>query len=650
MCGIFGHYTPGRQADAELVQRMAACLAHRGPDGYGIHNGGALAFGAGRLAIIDLSAPAGPLFNEDGQIGVVFNGEIYNYRELRHELQRHGHAFQTKTDTEVLVHGYEQWGVKLLARLRGMFAFCIWDASKRRLLLARDRLGEKPLYYMQRPNGEFLFASEIKALLEHIEVRRAVNREAVPLYLTLGYTPPPHTLFAGIYKLAPGELLHVDALGQTQSERYWQAPMSTRHTRVPYKQAVERVRDALETAIRSRLISDVPVGAFLSGGVDSTSVVALMQQERRKPLHTFTVGFEFAQGTHGDQKFNVDAHYAARAAAELGTIHHRITVPGQQLAEILPHLIYQMDEPIAQYAIVQTAYVAALARHNGIPVLLTGDAGDELFLGYNHYRADQSLARYLMLPHLLRAGLLTPLMARIGRTRELADKARNSTNPVRRYLAWMRMLDIAEAEGLLAGSDATTAAIEAQVAQVLLPHLEAPNVRHFAERISYASLNLWLPEDSNMRVDKMSMLMSTEARAPLEDHTLAELALHLPLHYKLRAGDFKRVYKDAVRDVVPQAILARPKWGFTPPMSDWLRTVLRPLVEQVLAPDYVQLVGIFDPEAVSRLVDEHINQHQYRLKPLWSVFVFHLWHALMIDETLQLDGRLQASELVVDVG
>jgi asparagine synthase (glutamine-hydrolysing) len=646
MCGIFGQYIPGQQASTDLMQQMATALAHRGPDGYGIHAEGPLAMGAGRLAIIDLAAPAGPLFNEDKQVGVVFNGEIYNHRALRQQLQAQGHVFSTATDTEVLVHAYEEWGEGLLPYLRGMFAFCIYDVARRRLLLARDRLGEKPLYYAQLTGGEFVFASEVKALLRHPGVHPRLAREHVPLYLTLGYTPPPHTLFAGIHKLGPGELLRVNTVGQIDRERYYLAPMRTPASISDddYAASVTTTRRAVEDAVRSRMISDVPVGAFLSGGVDSTSVVALMQRELDQPLHTFTVGFDFERGGHGDAKFNVDAHYAQIAADALGTQHHSITIPEKQLADVLPHLIYQMDEPLAQYAIVQTAYVAALARQHGVPVLLTGDAGDELFLGYNHYRADRVLARYLALPGLLRNTLLTPLMARVQRTRELARKARN-TDPVRRYLEWMRILSIEAADALRPENQQDVQAIESALNRELLPYLQHPDVQHFAERISYASLNLWLPEDSNMRVDKMAMLMSIEARAPLEDHHLAEWALSLPLTAKLRQGDFKRVYKDAIADLVPESILQRPKWGFTPPMSDWLRTVLRPLVQRVLAPEYVAQVGVFDVGAVQRIVHEHITEHKYRLKPLWTLFVFHLWHALYIDESVLLDGKISADDL-----
>lgn len=652
MCGIFGHVNLAG-GDLALVHRMAACLAHRGPDGYGVHQDGLLAFGAGRLAIIDLYAGVQPIFSEDRRVAVIYNGEIYNYKPLRAELEALGHHFATQTDTEVIVHGYESWGVDVIARLRGMFAIGIWDASAERLLLVRDRLGEKPLYYAQAGDS-FLFASEIKALFEYPGLRRAVNQEALPLYLTLGYVPPPQTMFAGIQKLAPGEWLKIDRNG-VRVERYWQPAMDTTapiHSG-DYATAVRDVRQTLTEAVEMRLMSDVPLGAFLSGGVDSTAIVALMgraiKNKWNQPVQTFTVGFDMESGSKADEKFNVDARYAALAADRLGTDHHAITVRQTgALADLFPHLVYAMDEPVAQPAIIQTAYVAALARLNGVPVMLSGDAGDELFAGYTHYRADRVLERYLQLPALVREPIITPLLerapSRFDSLHKLARKSRQS-DPVQRYLEWMRVVAPERVPTLLADSRlaaSTPGALDA----VLAPLLQTPRTRHFADRIAYTSLRLWVAEDSNMRVDKMSMAMSVEARAPFEDHALVEMAFRIPLEHKLRGGDFKTVLKDAVRDLVPPEILNRPKWGFMPPSSEWLRTVLRPLVDRFLAPDYVASVGFFDPQAVTAVVEAHMVRRGYELWPLWSLLVFHLWYALYIDQSLRLDTPITPAGLL----
>ncbi|MEP7285917.1 MAG: asparagine synthase (glutamine-hydrolyzing) [Chloroflexota bacterium] len=647
MCGIFGQYN--RQGvDPALIERMAQCLDHRGPDGYGTHHEGPLAFGAGRLAIIDLAAGVQPIFSEDRRVAVVYNGEIYNYRALRAELEAQGHHFATGTDTEVIVHGYESWGRDVIARLRGMFALGIWDQPEERLLLARDRLGEKPLYYTQSGDN-FLFASEIKALFMLPGLRRAVNPEALPLYLALGYTPPPMTMFAGISKLAPGELLTIDANG-LRKDRYWQPHMDT-DSQLDYTEAVQQVRQTLTECVEMRLMSDVPLGAFLSGGVDSTAVVALMGRALGRPVQTFTVGFDFESGSKGDTKFNVDAHYAALAAQRLGTDHHAITVKtGSQLADLLPHLVHAMDEPVAQPAIIQTAYVAALARTCGVPVLLSGDASDELFAGYPTYKADRVLERYLQIPRLLRETAITPILdhlpARFDRWRSLGAKSRD-TDPVKRYLTWMKIIDLPRFPSLLNDQALATRAFDS-ISTRLRPLLEAPHTRHFADRIAFTSLNLWIAEDSNMRVDKMSMAMSIETRSPFEDYKLVELALSLPLSYKLRGGDFKAVLKSAVSDLIPQEILTRPKWGFFPPASDWLRTVLRPLVETYLAPERVAAAGCFQPESVTAIVNRHIVEHKYELWPVWSLLVFHLWHALYIDCSLTLDHKLTPIELAAD--
>lgn len=648
MCGIFGQFNPGG-ADPDLIERMARCLDHRGPDGYGTYHCGPLAFGAGRLAIIDLTAGVQPIFSEDRRVAVVYNGEIYNYKALRAELEHLGHTFATQTDTEVIVHGYESWGADVVGRLRGMFALGIWDEPKGHLLLARDRLGEKPLYYTQ--NGDnFLFASEIKAFFEMPGLRRAVNTEILPFYLTLGYTPAPHTMFAGIEKVLPGELLIVDRR-TCQKVRYWQPVMDTLACDVSYDEMARRVRQMLTEAVEMRLMSDVPLGAFLSGGVDSTAVVALMGRAMGRPVQTFTVGFDFAPNSKADAKFNVDVHHAALAARRLNTDHHVITVDsGQGLAEVVPHLIHAMDEPVAQPAIIQTAYVAALARLSGVPVLLSGDGSDELFAGYDAYRADRVLERYLRLPRLLRRSVLDPIIerlpARFERLRTLSQKTSpRESESVRRYVGWMKQIALDNLPDLLTDPKLAAGA-HPLIAAIIRPLLDSPRTRYFADRIAFTSLNLWLAEDSNMRVDKMSMAMSIESRAPFEDHELAALALSTPLSYKLRNGDFKSILKTAVADLVPQEILSRPKWGFFPPASDWLRTVLRPLVETYLAPDRIAAAGFFRPEAVSQLVDAHIVKREYRLWPLWTLFVFQVWHASYIEGSLTLPYKIAPADLL----
>ncbi len=463
-----------------------------------------------------------------------------------------------------------------------------------------------------------------------------------------GVSPPPLTMFAGVSKLAPGEMLLVDRDG-VRAERYWRPVMDSlteRNGGLRYGEAVRRVRERIFDAVESRLMSDVPLGALLSGGLDSTAVVAIIGALINRPVRTFTVGF----AGEGD-KFNVDARYAALAAERLHTEHRAIAVRADAgLAALIPHLIYALDEPVAQPAIVQTAYVSALARAEGVPVLLSGDAGDELFAGYPAYRADRQLQRYRRLPSLVREAVFNPIFehlpgARFDRFRKLAARSRLDDSTLR-YLSWMQLVALERLPGLLgAEHQALAAGAYSALRGVIGPLAEAPRTRYFADRIAFTSLNLWLDEDSNMRVDKMSMAMSIESRAPLEDHHLVELALRLPLDYKLRRHDFKTVFKDAVADLVPREVLERPKWGFFPPMSGWLRGPLLPLVKEYLSPERVAAAGWFDPAAVARLVDDHVVKKRYEMWPLWSVLVFHLWHALYISQDLRLDGLLTPTDV-----
>ncbi|MBL8133108.1 MAG: asparagine synthase (glutamine-hydrolyzing) [Anaerolineae bacterium] len=643
MCGIFGQFNP-KGADPALVERMAKRLAHRGPDGYGIHAAPTLAFGAGRLAIIDLSAPAGPLFSEDCRTVVVFNGEIYNHRALRIELERAGHSFATHTDTEVIVHGYESWGMQVFERLQGMFAIGIWDAPAERLILARDRMGEKPLYFAPLADGEIIFASEVKAIFEHGGVRRAVNRAVLAEYTVLGFVAPPNTLFDGIFKLAPGEVVAIDGGGMTCA-RFWHPGYATDNPPA-YPDAVREVRRTITAAVERQMMSDVPVGAFLSGGVDSSAVVGLMRQFSPYPVRTFTVGFAAEPDSPADRKFNVDVRYAAEAARYFGTDHRVITLPNdERIAWALPHLIASLDEPISMPTVVQTVFVAALARSHGVPVLLSGEGSDETFLGYNHYRAEQMLSRYLRLPGLLRRAVLNPLFERLPfePLRRLARKAQQAA-PEARYLEWLRRVDHQRASALLCNVP-NAGASAAALAAALRPYLSAPGARSFVEQVAWADSRLVLAENMNMRVDKMCMAMSVEARAPFQDLSVVEMGYRFPVGYKL-GGDFKRVLKDAVRDLVPESILKRPKWGFNPPASDWLRTNLRPLVDTLLTRERVEAAGVFRPEMVAAVRQAHIVERKYELWSLWTALVFHLWHAIYIDESFKLDDGFTPARLV----
>ena len=653
MCGICGILNSDNQAASrEVLASMTACLTHRGPDSDGFHLDAGLGLGFRRLAIIDLATGDQPIFSEDRAVVTIFNGEIYNYRELRAELEREGHVFATQGDTEVLVHGYESWGTALVDRLRGMYAFAIWDAASRELLLVRDRLGQKPLYYA-RWDGQFVFASEVKSILLHPAARRALNQSALPEYLALGYVLPPNTLFEGIDKLAPGHLMQIDADGPMQQVQYWQ-PNAKIDADISRTDAAQQTRARLETAVEMRMMSEVPLGTFLSGGVDSTAITALTGQFSGQAVKTFTVGFDFPTESHGDNKFNVDLHHARAAADHLGCDHHAIVIRHDDLlAALLPQLVFALDEPIADPAIMQTVFVTALARANGVPVLLSGDGADEIFGGYPFFRQADRVQRYQeWIPGPLRKSLIDPLVGllpnagRFDAAHKLVEKSR-LPGAADHFLTWEANHELDTLGGLLADADLAQHGSEALLTHLTAMIAPAASAR-IAEQVGYARLRMWMAENSNTRFDKMSMWMSVEARSPFQDHELVDFALGLPLRLKL-PDDGKAVLKDAVADLLPDSIRNRKKWGFTPPMSDWLRGPLRPLVDTYLAPERLQRLGL-QSEPIQSMIADHMDRRGYYLHQIWNLLMLSLWHAIYIDESLRLEGRWSAEELFAQGG
>ena len=546
MCGIYGILSSkieDHRAE-ELMTKMGAAMIHRGPDDAGIYIGAGLAFGMRRLSIIDLEGGHQPIANEDKQVWVICNGEIYNYRELRSELEKKGHVFRCHSDTEVIVHLYEEEGLELFKRLRGMFAVALWDARRSRLVLARDRLGKKPLY-IARQAGRVLFASEIKAILEEENVSKELDFSALNEYLALGYVPAPLTLFKGIEKVLPGHYVVCDR-NDISPHSYWDIdPEVVDH--IPEEEWVERVREKLFESVRIRLVSDVPLGAFLSGGIDSSAIVAAMARMTDQPVKTYSIGFE------GEDSFYNELPYAGIVARAFATDHHEIVVR-PDIADLLPKLIWHMDEPIADSAFVTTYLVARLASQS-VKVILSGVGGDELFGGYRRYLGDAFGRYYQMLPAAVRLNWLPSLLAKLPRDRHSAwknffryaeafAKAAN-LSPSERYTSYVTLFSSdMRAEMQNCGANGAGPSSE-----LMRNYFARCSGAESLNQCIYVDLKTSLADDLLALTDKMTMAMSLECRAPFMDHELVELAARMPAHLKVRGFSMKYILKKAVKTV-----------------------------------------------------------------------------------------------------
>ena len=623
MCGIagFAEQTPTasrRDADFALVHRMCDVIRHRGPDDEGIHVEDGVGLGMRRLSIIDLSTGHQPIHGEDESTWIVFNGEIYNYRELRKELEGHGHRFYTSSDTETIVHAYEQWGDGCFERLRGMFGVALWDRRQHTLILARDRAGIKPLHYAER-GGRLYFGSEIKSLIAAGAVDGTIDAESLDHYLSFLYTPRDRSIFAGVRKLPPGHLLRWKN-GRADVKPYWQiSPVES--FRGTADDAAAALREVLADAVRSHMISDVPLGAFLSGGVDSSAVVGLMAEASDRPVKTFSIGFD-------DPQFNELEH--ARVAAEhFGTDHHEFIVRPDGLG-ILDRLIDHFDEPFADSSAIPTWYVSEIARRH-VTVVLSGDGGDELFGGYDRYLPHPRVARFdrLRLPGKLAiAGRLWPLMPDGMRGKNFLRHV--SRDDDGRFLDSIAYFQDDEKEGLYTPD--FHASLGRGSAQTVLG-------RHFARfgalparsRMMRFDFETYLPEDVLTKVDRMSMAHSIESRVPLLDNQVIEFAATLPSHLKIHNGRRKHVLKEAVKGLVPAALLDRKKQGFGIPLGVWFRGGLTGIFADVLGSARTRQRGYFQPGFVDRLVREHLSGQRDHTLRLWQLLVFELWHRHYLD-------------------
>ena len=625
MCGIAGFIskTEGRDTERALkLDAMCRVITHRGPDEQGTAIEGRAAMGMRRLSIIDLATGQQPIFNGDRTRLIVFNGEIYNYRELKKDLEGRGHKFCTNSDTEAIIHAYDEFGEDCLRLLRGMFAFAIWDTVEQSLFIARDRVGKKPLFYTITAGGEFVFGSELKVLLEHGGVEREIDAGALDAYLTFGYVPEELCIFKGVNKLEPGHfLIYKD--GQVRSEQYWDFDYAGETLTDSEEEISGTLLDKLRDAVNVRLISEVPLGAFLSGGVDSSAVVGLMSQIMDQPVKTFTIGFN--EDSYSELK------YARVAARHFGTDHHEFILT-PDFVNVVDDLVWHFDEPFADSSALPTYMVSKLAREH-VTVVLSGDGGDELFAGYTRYVTDQNRSGLEKLPRSIRQNLIRPLSEALPHGARGKNYLFNiSLDAAGRYIDSIshfngprkRKLYATETRNKMNGSFARGEKLYRQIAGFAATD-------DAVENLLYLDSKTYLPSDILTKVDRMSMASSLEARSPLLDHKLIEYVTRIPSRMKLKGSETKAIFKQAVRDIVPHEILYREKQGFGVPINEWINLQLKQRITADLSERRSLERGYFDPRYVQLLLNEHSRGRRDHSHALWTLWMLELWHRRYID-------------------
>ncbi len=623
MCGIAGFVNrEGERATSEQVRRMIHTIVHRGPDDEGIHAQGNVGLGMRRLSIIDLSGGRQPIYNEDRSVAIVFNGEIYNFPELRKELQSRGHHFYTHSDTEVIVHLYEEMGAECVTRLRGMFAIAVYDEKRKSLLLARDRLGKKPLYYALR-GGRLYFGSEIKAMLAVAPELKAIDPEGILQFFYFGYVPDPYSSFQEIRKLPPGHLAEYRN-GEIEVRQYWDVPQYGNHDPGSDDVCLEEMEKRLAEAVRIRLISDVPLGAMLSGGVDSSLVVALMARNSSAPVKTFSIGF-------GKADFN-EVEYARLVAQRFGTDHHELVVD-PDIVETLNHITAMMEEPFGDSSMIPTYHVSKLARQH-VTVALSGDGGDELFAGYDRYIVNWKRRRYNFIPPWIGSLYRNYLYERLPSGVKGRKLAWNITLSSRdRYLDGLSFLPALHREKTLFSRDFVNSARSwADPLRQFEGYYDQAPATDQLSRLMYLDTKTYLTADILAKVDRMSMANSLEVRCPILDHEFVGWVAGLPIGYKFRNGTRKFMFKKlAERLGIPPQLLHRRKQGFSMPLVHWMRKELKEgLLPILLEPRTLQR-GYFEPQAIRTVMDEHFRGRRDRAGLLWILLVFELWHRNFIE-------------------
>lgn len=604
---------------------MCQTIIHRGPDDQGIYSENNVALGVRRLSIIDLETGHQPLSNEDSSVWTAYNGEIYNFLDLRKELIQLGHQFKTQTDTEAIVHSYEQWGMDFVSRINGMFAMSLWDKHNQKLILIRDRLGIKPLYYSLCKDGTLVFGSELKALLSYPKIEPSLNAQALDLFLTLEYIPAPFSIFENIFKLPAGSML-VYKNGKIKISTYWQ--LKSNESRNPKKDpwVLESVQEELfsliKKSVKQRLISDVPIGAFLSGGIDSSAIVGIMHTLGVSPINTFSIGFEYE--TYNELKY-------ARGIANKFNTEHKEFMLKPDILQLTEKLIHHLDEPFGDFSIFPTFLVSKVAR-NHVKVILSGDGGDELFAGYEHYQA-QKLSKnpflypvHKLLPPVIKNFPPSPKkkglwnkMQRYSRGIEMDKKLR--------HLRWMIFLSPEEKKSLYSNDLIKSINSIKPLHQIEPFHSVFNRMKNYDDvnKELFLDLNTYLVDDILVKVDRMSMAASLETRVPLLDHHIVEFLFQIPGHFKLKGMSSKWIFKKTMERLLPKETIYRKKEGFSIPIKHWLRTELKDMMMDYLQETRIKQQGLFNSQAVTRLIEDHLKKKRNNSHQIWALLVFEIW-------------------------
>ena len=634
MCGIAG-WINLKQSDSNagaeaVLHSMCERIVHRGPDSEGLWLDETVALGMRRLSIIDLHTGDQPVFNCDRSVVVMMNGELYNYREVRAELKKKGHKFTTRSDTEILPHLYEEYGGAMLEHVNGMYAFSLWDSRAKKLIIARDRFGEKPLYYGVF-DGMLIWASELKAILAHPSVNPELDLNAIRHYVSFDYVPAPMSIFKGINKLPAAHVLTVEN-GEVKTRRYWDVKWNADSVKTngsfqvkpqsTLSKKAEELKELLSDAVRMRLVSDVPLGILLSGGIDSSTVAAFATQHATERVKTFSIGFE-------EDSFD-ESKYARKVAKHLDTEHYEDKLSATTAGDLVLEIGKWLDEPMSDGSLIPTFLLAQFVRKH-VTVALGGDGGDELFAGYPMYYAHTVAAKYLAIPSVLRTGLIEPLVNALPvstKNMSFDYKAKrfvraSKYDEVTRHHSWFGSFSLDDHRYLFTKD--VLAKTDDDIYRGVRELVGRSDAKNVIEQMQYADISFYLAEDILTKVDRAAMAVSLETRAPFLDPRVGQFAASIPVEYKLKGKSGKVILKEAMRGLLPQEILHRPKKGFGIPIAEWLKGRLNPLMHDMLSPDRLSDQGLFNPDHVQRLITEHETAQASHHKELWTLLVFQVW-------------------------